>query len=285
MAIRRLAVRSRTFAKQPGKVEKLVMITKTGGNAPLSTEYENLRLLHLEIFFEMLATKQRKEEEQKMTMKISETAPDFTAHSTVGTINLYDYMDDSWLVLFSHPKDFTPVCTTELARVEALKPEFDKRNVKLLGLSVDTVEDHDLWAKDIASINGQTPTYPVIGDSDLTVAKLYGMLPADTEGGSAGRTAADNQTVRNIYVIGPDKKIKTIISYPMSTGRSFDELLRVIDSLQMTAKHSVATPVDWQPGEDVIILPALSDEDARQKFPNGWDAPLPYMRVVPQPAQ
>lgn len=260
------------------------MIMKTAENASNSTEHSTMRLLCAELFFEMLARKQRKEEELVMTMKISETAPDFTAHSTVGTINLYDYMDDSWLVLFSHPKDFTPVCTTELARVEALKPEFDKRNVKLLGLSVDTVEDHDKWAKDIASINGQTPTYPVIGDSDLTVAKLYGMLPADTEGSSAGRTAADNQTVRNIYVIGPDKKIKVIISYPMSTGRSFDELLRVVDSVQLTAQHSVATPVDWKPGEDVIILPALSEEDARQKFPDGWHAPLPYMRVVPNPA-
>jgi len=219
-----------------------------------------------------------------MTLRIGDSAPDFTAMSTVGPINLYDYIGESWLVLFSHPKDFTPVCTTEMVRMEQLTSEFEKRNVKLLGLSVDTVDDHRRWAIDIARVNGKEPSFPLIGDNDLAVAKLYGMLPSDSAGDSSKRTAADNKTVRTVLVIGPDKTIKAIIGYPMSTGRNFVEVLRLIDSLQMTAEHAVATPADWRQGEDVIILPAIGEEEARQRFPNGWRAPLPYMRYVPQPA-
>ena len=218
-----------------------------------------------------------------MSLKLGSTAPDFTAESTEGTINFHDWIGDSWCVLFSHPKDFTPVCTTELGYVAKLKPEFDKRNVKVIGLSVDGVSDHNGWSKDIEATQGHAPNYPLIGDPDLAVAKLYGMLPVDTSGGAKGRTAADNATVRNVYVIGPDKLIKLMITYPMSTGRNFDEVLRVIDSLQLTAKHKVATPVNWQNGEDVIIIPAVSDEEAREKFPDGWKAEVPYLRVVPQP--
>lgn len=219
-----------------------------------------------------------------MSLKLGSTAPDFTAESTEGTINFHNWIGDSWCILFSHPKDFTPVCTTELGYVAKLKPEFDKRNVKVIGLSVDGVSDHDGWSKDIEATQGHAPNYPLIGDPDLAVAKLYGMLPVDTSGGAKGRTAADNATVRNVYVIGPDKLIKLMITYPMSTGRNFDEVLRVIDSLQLTAKHKVATPVNWQNGEDVIIIPAVSDEEAREKFPDGWKAEVPYLRVVPQPS-
>ena len=219
-----------------------------------------------------------------MSLKLGSTAPDFTAESTEGTINFHNWIGDSWCILFSHPKDFTPVCTTELGYVAKLKPEFDKRNVKVIGLSVDGVSDHDGWSKDIEATQGHAPNYPLIGDPNLAVAKLYGMLPVDTSGGAKGRTAADNATVRNVYVIGPDKLIKLMITYPMSTGRNFDEVLRVIDSLQLTAKHKVATPVNWQNGEDVIIIPAVSDEEAREKFPDGWKAEVPYLRVVPQPS-
>ncbi len=218
-----------------------------------------------------------------MTLRIGSTAPDFTARTTEGDIRFHNWIGDGWAVLFSHPKDFTPVCTTELGYMAKLKAEFEKRNVKVMGLSVDTVEDHRRWSRDIRETQGQAPNYPMIGDSDLKVAKLYDMLPADANGGAQARTAMDNATVRNVYVIGPDKKIKLMIAYPMSTGRNFDEVLRVIDSLQLTARHSVATPVNWAQGEDVIIVPAVSDEDARRKFPGGWKTVKPYMRVVAQP--
>ena len=218
-----------------------------------------------------------------MGLTIGDTAPDFQAESTEGPISFHDWIGDSWAVLFSHPKDFTPVCTTELGTMAKLKPEFDKRNVKILGLSVDPVADHLRWARDIQDSQGVAPNYPVIGDADLQVSKLYDMLPADTMGTSAGRTPADNQTVRNVFVIGPDKKIKLVLVYPMTTGRNFDEVLRVIDSMQLTARYKVATPVNWQPGEDVIIAASVPDEEARQLFPDGWQAPEPYLRVVPQP--
>lgn len=218
-----------------------------------------------------------------MTVQIGNTAPDFEAQTTEGTINFHEWLGDSWGVLFSHPKDFTPVCTTELGYMAKLKPEFDKRNVKIIGLSVDPVDDHEKWVGDIEETQGVKVTYPLIGDSELTVAKLYGMLPATEEGSSEGRTAATNATVRNVYIVGPDKQVKLVISYPMSTGRNFDEILRVIDSLQLTANHKVATPVNWKDGEDVIILPAVSDEDAKAAYPDGWDAPRPYLRIVPQP--
>jgi alkyl hydroperoxide reductase subunit AhpC len=218
-----------------------------------------------------------------MTLQIGSTAPDFQAQTTEGPISFYDWVGDSWCVIFSHPKDFTPVCTTELGYMAKLKPEFDKRNCKILGLSVDSVDDHVRWSKDIADTMGQAPNYPMIGDGDLAIAKLYGMLPADTTGTAAGRTPADNATVRNVYIIGPDKKVKLVISYPMSTGRNFAEILRALDSVQLTAKHQVATPVNWQQGEDVIIVPSVSDEAAKAKFPGGWKAPKPYLRFVPQP--
>ncbi len=218
-----------------------------------------------------------------MTLQIGQTVPDFQAETTEGTINFHEWIGDSWAVLFSHPKDFTPVCSTELGYMAKLKPEFDKRNCKILGISVDPVEDHEKWSKDIEEITGYAPNYPLIGDSDLTVAKLYGMLPADAGDSSEGRTAADNQTVRNVFVIGPDKKVKLIFAYPMSTGRNFDEILRVLDSIQLTAAHQVATPVNWKNGEDVIIVPAVSDEAAKEKYPDGWRAPKPYIRYVPQP--
>lgn len=218
-----------------------------------------------------------------MTLKLGDTAPDFTAETTEGTINFHDWIGDSWCVLFSHPKDFTPVCTTELGYMAKMKPEFDARGVKIIGLSVDPVDNHAEWAKDIAETQGTAPNYPMIGDTELQVSKLYGMLPADSGASSEGRTAMDNMTVRNVFVIGPDKKLKLILVYPMSTGRNFDEILRVIDSLQLTAKHQVATPVNWQDGEDVIIVPAVSDEAAKEKFPEGWNAVKPYLRIVPQP--
>ncbi len=220
-----------------------------------------------------------------MTLQLGDTAPDFTAETTEGSIGFHDWIGDSWAVLFSHPKDFTPVCTTELGYVAKLKPEFDKRNVKVIGLSIDSTDDHAAWAKDIEETQGQAPNYPIIGDSDLAVAKAYGMIHPNVTGGAKGRTAADNATVRTVFVIGPDKKIKLMITYPMATGRNFDEVLRVIDSLQLTAKHQVATPVNWKQGEDVIIVPAVSDEDAKKKFPGGWKTLKPYLRVVPQPGK
>jgi alkyl hydroperoxide reductase subunit AhpC len=219
-----------------------------------------------------------------MTLKLGSTAPNFTQQSTEGLLNFYDYAGDSWVVLFTHPKDFTPVCTTELGYMASLKSEFDKRNVKILGLSVDPVDAHVRWSLDIAETQGQAPNYPMIADADLSVAKLYGMLPEDAGTSADGRTAMDNATVRNVYVIGPDKKIKLMITYPMSTGRNFDEVLRVIDSLQLTANHSVATPVNWQQGDEVIIVPAVSDDKAKELFPAGWRAPKPYIRYVAQPS-
>ncbi len=219
-----------------------------------------------------------------MALQIGSTAPDFVAETTEGSISFHEWIGDGWCVLFSHPKDFTPVCTTELGYMAKLKPEFDKRNVKIIGLSIDPVDDHAKWLKDIEDTAGVAVNYPLIGDTDLAVAKLYGMLPADTDGGAKGRTPADNATVRNVYVIGPDKAIKLIISYPMSTGRNFDEILRAIDSLQLTATHQVATPVNWKHGENVIILPAVSDDAAKEKYPEGWEAPKPYIRYVPDPS-
>jgi alkyl hydroperoxide reductase subunit AhpC len=218
-----------------------------------------------------------------MSLRINDTAPDFTADTTEGKIDFHDWIGDSWVMMFSHPKDFTPVCTTELGTVAKLKPEFDRRNVKIIGISVDSVDDHNAWAKDIEETQGIAPNYPLIGDSDLTVAKLYGMIHPNAKGQAKERTAADNATVRNVYIIGPDKAIKLIITYPMSTGRNFDEILRVIDSCQLTAAHKVATPANWKDGDDVIIVPAVSDEAAKEKFPDGWKAPKPYLRIVPQP--
>lgn len=218
-----------------------------------------------------------------MTLQIGDTAPDFVAQTTEGSIQFHDWIGDGWAVLFSHPKDFTPVCTTELGYVAKLKTEFDARNVKVVGLSIDSVDDHKKWSQDIERTQGMSLNFPIIGDPDLQVAKLYGMLPTEISGDAKSRTAMDNATVRTVFVIGPDKKIRLMISYPMSTGRNFDEVIRVIDSLQLTAKHSVATPVNWQRGEDVIILPAISDEKAREMFPEGWMSPTPYMRFVPQP--
>jgi thioredoxin-dependent peroxiredoxin len=218
-----------------------------------------------------------------MTLRIGDTAPNFEAETTEGRINFHDWIGDSWAVLFSHPKDFTPVCTTELGYMAKIKPEFDRRNVKIIGLSVDPVEKHHQWSKDIEETQGAAMNYPAIGDDDFKVSKLYGMLPEDVDGDAAARTAADNQTVRNVFVIGPDKKLKLILAYPMTTGRNFDEVLRVIDSLQLTAKHKVATPANWQPGDDVIIAGSVSDEQAREKYPDGWESPKPYIRIVPQP--
>lgn len=218
-----------------------------------------------------------------MSLKIGGEAPDFTAETTEGSINFHEWIGDSWCMLFSHPKDFTPVCTTELGAVAKLKPEFDKRGIKAIGLSVDSVEDHIAWSKDIEETQGATVNFPMIGDEDLAVAKLYGMLPADTSGGAQGRTAADNLTVRNVYVIGPDKQIKLMLTYPMATGRNFDEILRVIDSVQLTANHQVATPANWKYGDDVIIVPAVSDEAAKEKYPDGWRTEKPYLRYVPEP--
>jgi thioredoxin-dependent peroxiredoxin len=218
-----------------------------------------------------------------MALSIGSTAPDFEAETTEGRIKFHDWIGDSWAVIFSHPKDFTPVCTTELGYMAKLKPEFDKRNVKIIGLSVDPVDNHARWAEDIRETQGTKPNYPMIGDTDLAVSKLYNMLPAETAGSSEGRTAMDNMTVRTVFVIGPDKKIKLMISYPMTTGRNFDEVLRVIDSIQLTAKHRVATPVNWKQGEDVIIAGSVSDDEAKTIYPDGWKAPKPYLRIVPQP--
>ena len=218
-----------------------------------------------------------------MTLQIGDTAPDFEIETTEGAIRFHDWIGGGWAVLFSHPKDFTPVCTTELGYMAKIKPEFDKRGCKILGLSVDPVESHKKWAQDIETATGHAPNYPLIGDSELKVAKAYGMLPAAAGDSSEGRTAVDNQTVRNVFVVGPDRKIKLILVYPMSTGRNFDEILRVVDSMQLTARHQVATPVNWRQGEDVIIVPAVPDDKAREKFPQGWKAPTPYLRIVPQP--
>jgi thioredoxin-dependent peroxiredoxin len=218
-----------------------------------------------------------------MPLRLGAVAPDFTAETTEGTVKFHDWIGDKWAMLFSHPKDFTPVCTTELGYVAKLKPEFDKRSVKVIGLSVDSVEDHKRWSKDIEETQGAAPNYPMIGDPELQVAKLYDMLPAETTGGASGRTAADNATVRNVYIIGPDKKIKLMITYPMTTGRNFDEILRVIDSIQLTAAHKVATPANWKEGGDCIIVPAVSDEEAKQKYPQGWKTLKPYLRLVQQP--
>ena len=219
-----------------------------------------------------------------MTLKLGDTAPDFEAETTEGRIKFHDWIGDSWAVLFSHPKDFTPVCTTELGYMASIKPEFDKRNVKIIGLSVDPLGKHEEWAKDIEETQGTAPNYPIIADSDFKVAKAYGMLAADVEGDPAVRTPADNQTVRNVSVIGPDKKLKLILVYPMTTGRNFDEVLRVIDSLQLTANHKVATPAQWKPGGDVIIAGSVSNDQAKEIWPDGWDEPKPYIRIVKQPA-
>jgi alkyl hydroperoxide reductase subunit AhpC len=217
-----------------------------------------------------------------MALAIGDTAPDFQAETTEGPIGFHDWVGDSWVVLFSHPKDFTPVCTTELGYMAKIKPEFDKRGVKIIGLSVDSTADHEGWARDIEETQGAAPNYPIIGDSDFNVAKLYGMLPASVEGDAKARTPADNQTVRNVFVIGPDKKVKLILVYPMTTGRNFDEVLRVIDSLQLTARYKVSTPVNWREGEDVIIAGSVSNDEAKELF-GDWDEPKPYIRIVPQP--
>ncbi|MBN8919301.1 MAG: peroxiredoxin [Rhizobiales bacterium] len=219
-----------------------------------------------------------------MTLQIGDLAPDFEAQTTQGPIKFHDWIGQSWAVLFSHPKDFTPVCTTELGTMARLKPEFDKRDVKILGLSVDPVENHEKWAIDIKDVVGFAPNYPLVGDTDLAISKRYGMLPASTGGTSEGRTPADNQTVRNVFVVGPDKKIKLVLVYPMTTGRNFDEILRVIDSLQLNVKHKVATPANWQQGDEVILTGAVSDEEAKQLYPEGWKTPKPYIRIVRQPA-
>jgi thioredoxin-dependent peroxiredoxin len=219
-----------------------------------------------------------------MALSIGDTAPDFEADTTEGRIRFHDWIGDSWAVLFSHPRDFTPVCTTELGYMAQIKPEFDRRDTKIIGLSVDALDNHEKWAQDIAETQGTAPNYPIIGDDDFNVSKLYGMLPADTSGEATERTPAQNQTVRNVFVVGPDKKIKLILVYPMTTGRNFDEVLRVIDSLQLTAQHKVATPVNWQKGEDVIISGAVSDDEAREKYPEGWQQPKPYIRIVPDPS-
>jgi alkyl hydroperoxide reductase subunit AhpC len=218
-----------------------------------------------------------------MTLQIAETAPDFEADTTEGRISFHEWLGDSWGVLFSHPRDFTPVCSTELGYMASIKPEFDKRDVKIIGLSVDPVGNHEKWSEDIEAIQGTAPNYPLIGDADFNVSKLYGMLPADVDGDPTSRTPAENQTVRNVFVIGPDKKIKLVLIYPMTTGRNFDEVLRVIDSLQLTANHKVATPAQWQQGDDVIIAGSVSDDAAKEIWPDGWTSPRPYVRIVPQP--
>ena len=218
-----------------------------------------------------------------MSLRINSEAPNFTAETTEGPIDFHKWIGDGWAILFSHPKDFTPVCTTELGYMAKLKPEFDKRNTKIIGLSVDPVANHAKWAQDIAETQGTAPNYPMIGDTDLKVAKLYNMLPEDIEGGSEGRTAADNATVRTVFIIGPDKRIKLMLSYPMTTGRNFDEILRVLDSIQLTAKHRVATPVNWKDGDKVIIAGSVSDDEAKGLYPQGWEAPRPYLRLVDQP--
>jgi thioredoxin-dependent peroxiredoxin len=219
-----------------------------------------------------------------MTLKLGDLAPDFEADTTEGRISFHDWIGDSWAVLFSHPKDFTPVCTTELGYMAGAKPEFDARGVKIIGLSVDPLDRHEEWARDIEETQGTAPNYPIISDSDFNVSKLYDMLPAGVDGDPLARTPADNQTVRNVFVIGPDKRIKLILVYPMTTGRNFDEVLRVIDSLQLTAKHQVATPANWRPGEKVIIAGSVSSEQAKERYPDGWEEPRPYIRIVPQPS-
>ena len=216
-------------------------------------------------------------------MRINDEAPDFTAETTQGTINFHDWIGNSWAILFSHPKDFTPICTTELGYMAGLQPEFEKRNCKVLGISVDGVRDHEAWSKDIENSQGHAVNYPLVADPELKVVQLYDMLPAGAGNTSEGRTAADNATARSVFLIGPDKKIKASLTYPMSTGRNFDEILRLLDSCQLTAKNQVATPVNWKQGEPVVILPSISDEAAKEKYPDGWDAPLPYLRFVPQP--
>ncbi len=216
-----------------------------------------------------------------MALRIGDEAPNFTADTTEGKINFHEWIGDGWAILFSHPKDFTPVCTTELGYMAKLQPEFARRNCKVMGLSIDPVDDHKRWSKDIEETQGTAPNYPMIGDADLSVAKLYDMIHPNATGGK--RTAADNATIRSVFVVGPDKKVKLTLTYPMSTGRNFDEVLRVLDSIQLTAKHKVATPVNWKQGEDVIIVPAVSDDEAKQKFPGGWKSPRPYLRIVPQP--
>ena len=218
-----------------------------------------------------------------MTLRLGDTAPDFKAETSEGPIHFYDWLGDSWAVLFSHPKDFTPICTTELGYMAKIKPEFDKRGVKIIGLSVDPTDDHKRWANDIKETQGTAPNYPIIADADFVVSKLYGMLPVGVSGDPSKRTPADNQTVRNVFVIGPDKKIKLILVYPMTTGRNFDEVLRVVDSLLLTAKHRVATPVNWKSGEDVIIAGSVSNEEAKKIYPQGWKEPKPYIRIVPMP--
>ena len=218
-----------------------------------------------------------------MSLRINDTAPNFKAQTTKGPIDFHEWIGSSWAILFSHPKDFTPVCTTELGYMARIKPDFDRRNVKIIGISVDSTSDHEGWAKDIEETQGAAPNYPIIADADFAVSKAYGMLPSETGGEAADRTAADNQTVRNVFVIGPDKKIKLILVYPMTTGRNFDEVLRVIDSLKLTAEHKVSTPVNWQPGEDVIIAGSVTNDDAKKIYPQGWKEPKPYIRIVPQP--
>ena len=218
-----------------------------------------------------------------MALHIGDDAPDFTAETTEGSINFHQWIGDGWVVLFSHPKDFTPVCTTELGYAARLKPDFQKRNCKIIGLSVDSVEDHKSWSKDIAETQGHAVNYPLIGDTKLEIAKLYDMLHPNAQGEAKDRTPVDNQTVRSVFIIGPDKKVKAMVTYPMSTGRNFDEILRILDSCQLTAKHKVATPVNWKQGEDVIIVPAVSNEEAKEKYPDGWTSPKPYIRIVPQP--
>jgi len=219
-----------------------------------------------------------------LSLQIGDTAPDFEADTTEGRIRFHEWLGDSWGVLFSHPKDFTPVCTTELGYMARIKPDFDSRDVKIIGLSVDPMDRHEQWAADIAETQGAAPNYPIISDADFSVSKAYGMLPADVSGQATERTPAQNQTVRNVFVVGPDKKIKLILVYPMSTGRNFDEVLRVIDSLQLTARHQVSTPVNWQPGDNVIISGTVSDDQARAQYPDGWESPKPYIRIVPAPS-
>jgi alkyl hydroperoxide reductase subunit AhpC len=219
-----------------------------------------------------------------MALTIGDTAPDFEVETTEGRIKFHEWLGDSWGVLFSHPRDFTPVCTTELGYMASIKPEFDRRNTKIIGLSVDPLDNHEKWAQDIAETQGTAPNYPIIGDSDFKVSKLYGMLPEDVSGDPTARTPADNQTVRNVFVIGPDKKIKLLLVYPMTTGRNFDEVLRVIDSLQLTASHKLSTPAQWEPGDDVIISGSVSDDEAKQTYPEGWESPRPYIRIVPDPS-
>ena len=218
-----------------------------------------------------------------MSLRINSEAPDFTAETTEGTINFHEWIGDGWAILFSHPKDFTPVCTTELGYMASLKSDFEKRNCKVIGLSIDSVGDHDTWLKDIEETQGHAVNYPLIGDPELKVAKLYDMLPADAGESSEGRTAVDNATARTVFLIGPDKQIKAMLIYPMSSGRNFDEILRILDSNQLTALHQVATPVNWKPGDDVIIVPSVSDEEAKKRYPDGWKSPKPYIRIVPQP--